>query len=103
MGAWRSRRCGVLLGNSACPQTKTLTHVLWSLLNSIPAKNVQRPHRHNSVALDLGKLLDSINRESEAEEVSAGETGERRERSKLDRAAGAGGARSCAQQGRGGR
>jgi gentisate 1,2-dioxygenase len=27
--------------------------VLWSLLNSIPAKNVQRPHRHNSVALDL--------------------------------------------------
>jgi gentisate 1,2-dioxygenase len=46
-------RLGVLLGNVACPQTKTLTHVLWSLLNSIPAKNVQRPHRHNSVALDL--------------------------------------------------
>ena len=46
-------RLGVLLGNKACPQTKTLTHVLWSLLNSIPAKNVQRPHRHNSVALDL--------------------------------------------------
>ena len=46
-------RLGVLLGNKACPKTKTLTHVLWSLLNSIPAKNVQRPHRHNSVALDL--------------------------------------------------
>ena len=46
-------RLGVLLGNKACAQTKTLTHVLWSLLNSIPAKNVQRPHRHNSVALDL--------------------------------------------------
>ena len=27
--------------------------MLWSLLNSIPARNVQRPHRHNSVALDL--------------------------------------------------
>jgi gentisate 1,2-dioxygenase len=46
-------RLGVLLGNKACEQTKTLTHVLWSLLNSIPARTVQRPHRHNSVALDL--------------------------------------------------
>jgi gentisate 1,2-dioxygenase len=43
----------VLLGNTACSQTKTLTHVLWSLLNSIPGRSVQRPHRHNSVALDL--------------------------------------------------
>lgn len=46
-------RLGVLLGNTACEQTKTLTHVLWSLLNSIPANSVQRAHRHNSVALDL--------------------------------------------------
>jgi|AntAceMinimDraft_12_1070368.scaffolds.fasta_scaffold15024_2 gentisate 1,2-dioxygenase len=46
-------RLGILLGNKACEQTKTLTHVLWSLLNSIPAQSVQRPHRHNSVALDL--------------------------------------------------
>ena len=46
-------RLGVLLGNAACEQTKTLTHVLWSLLNSIPARTTQRPHRHNSVALDL--------------------------------------------------
>jgi gentisate 1,2-dioxygenase len=48
-----NNRCGVLLGNTACSQTKTLTHVLWSLLNSIPAQSVQRPHRHNSIALDL--------------------------------------------------
>lgn len=48
-----NNRLGVLLGNTACDQTKTLTHVLWSLLNSIPAQSVQRPHRHNSVALDL--------------------------------------------------
>jgi len=48
-----SNRLGVLLGNAACDQTKTLTHVLWSLLNSIPAQSVQRAHRHNSVALDL--------------------------------------------------
>lgn len=46
-------RLGVLLGNAKCAQTKTLTHVLWSLLNSIPGNTVQRPHRHNSVALDL--------------------------------------------------
>ena len=48
-----NNRLGVLLGNAKCDQTKTLTHVLWSLLNSIPGKTVQRPHRHNSVALDL--------------------------------------------------
>lgn len=46
-------RLGVLLGNAKFSQTMTLTHVLWSLLNSIPACSVQRPHRHNSVALDL--------------------------------------------------
>jgi gentisate 1,2-dioxygenase len=48
-----NNRLGVLLGNAKFDQTKTLTHVLWSLLNSIPGKTVQRPHRHNSVALDL--------------------------------------------------
>eukprot|EP00548_Thalassiothrix_antarctica_P008264 CAMPEP_0194154646 /NCGR_PEP_ID=MMETSP0152-20130528/61461_1 /TAXON_ID=1049557 /ORGANISM="Thalassiothrix antarctica, Strain L6-D1" /LENGTH=348 /DNA_ID=CAMNT_0038860891 /DNA_START=101 /DNA_END=1144 /DNA_ORIENTATION=+ len=46
-------RLGVLLGNAKFDQTKTLTHVLWSLLNSIPGNTIQRPHRHNSVALDL--------------------------------------------------
>jgi gentisate 1,2-dioxygenase len=49
----KKNRLGVLLGNAKCHQTKTLTHVLWSLLNSIPGDTVQRPHRHNSVALDL--------------------------------------------------
>lgn len=46
-------RLGVLLSSAQCDETKTLTHVLWSLLNSIPGQTVQRPHRHNSVALDL--------------------------------------------------
>lgn len=47
-------RLGVLLGNKATETgTKTLTHVLWSLLNELPPNNNQRPHRHNSVALDL--------------------------------------------------
>ena len=45
---------GVLLGNRITEDTtKTLTHTLWSLLNILPAGAKQRPHRHNSVALDL--------------------------------------------------
>lgn len=47
-------RLGVLLGNQETDDnTKTLTHTLWSLLNTIPGNTVQPPHRHNSVALDL--------------------------------------------------
>lgn len=47
-------RLGVLLGNEETDNnTKTLTHTLWSLLNTIPGHTVQPPHRHNSVALDL--------------------------------------------------
>ncbi len=45
-------RIGLLLGNPACPLTKTLTHTLWSLYNILPANGTQLPHRHNSVALD---------------------------------------------------
>lgn len=49
-----NNRLGVLLGNTRYKHsTKTLTHVLWSLLNSIGPHSIQRPHRHNSVALDL--------------------------------------------------
>eukprot|EP00978_Attheya_sp_CCMP212_P012281 scaffold30492_cov47-Attheya_sp.AAC.3 len=33
--------------------TLTLTPTLWSLLNMLPPKDDQMPHRHNSVALDL--------------------------------------------------
>ncbi len=46
-------RIGVLLGNPACPFTKTLTHTLWSLYNILPAGATQLPHRHNSVAIDF--------------------------------------------------
>ena len=49
-----SNRMGILLGNKITEDsTKTLTHTLWSLLNVLPAGDAQRPHRHNSVALDL--------------------------------------------------
>jgi gentisate 1,2-dioxygenase len=52
-GAAERNRMGILLGNEATPQTMTITHLLWSLLNVLPAGANQRPHRHNSVALDL--------------------------------------------------
>ncbi len=52
-GAVERNRMGILLGNAATPQTLTLTHTLWSLLNVLPAGAMQKPHRHNSVALDL--------------------------------------------------
>ncbi|GAQ86237.1 hypothetical protein KFL_002780010 [Klebsormidium nitens] len=52
-GAAHRNRLGILLGNAKTADTKTLTHTLWSLLNVLPAGDWQRPHRHNSVALDL--------------------------------------------------
>lgn len=53
-GAEHRNRLGILLGNKITEDnTKTLTHTLWSLLNTLPPGDAQRPHRHNSVALDL--------------------------------------------------
>ena len=50
-------RLGILLGNpttdSTGTGTLTVTPILWSLLNIIPPNTVQKPHKHNSVALDL--------------------------------------------------
>merc|ERR1712070_636394 len=59
-GAEHRNRMGILLGNKATDfaakggtGTLTLTPTLWSLLNVLPPLDAQRPHRHNSVALDL--------------------------------------------------
>jgi gentisate 1,2-dioxygenase len=46
-------RISVLLANADQPQTLTVTHVLWAMYGIVPARTVQRPHRHQSVALDL--------------------------------------------------
>ena len=46
-------RIGMILGNQACKATKTISHDMWSLFNLLPAGEVQKPHRHQSVALDL--------------------------------------------------
>jgi gentisate 1,2-dioxygenase len=48
-------RNGILLSNTQMVEEgqNTLTHTMWSLLNSIGPNVVQKPHRHNSVAIDL--------------------------------------------------
>ena len=51
MGEDRNR-VGILLANPNFPSTMTLTHTLWSLYNILPKGVVQKPHRHNSVAID---------------------------------------------------
>ncbi len=51
MGEDRNR-VGVLLSNPHFPTTMTLTHTLWSLYNILPKGVVQKPHRHNSIAID---------------------------------------------------
>jgi len=72
-GVVRNRR-GILLGNPATPQTKTLTPTMWSLLNSIDGGATQHPHKHNSVALDLavddgddGKVYSLLGRDLDRE------------------------------------
>ncbi|MGD1937563.1 MAG: hypothetical protein ACFCA4_08425 [Cyanophyceae cyanobacterium] len=47
-------RNGVILGNRDSAETRTVTHTMWSLYNLVPPHSAQKPHRHNSVALDLG-------------------------------------------------
>ena len=51
--AARRNRVSVLLANRDQPQTLTATHVLWAMVGLLPVDAVQRPHRHQSVALDL--------------------------------------------------
>ena len=47
-------RLGILLGNKITENsTKTITHTMWSLLNVLPSNEYQKPHKHNSIALDL--------------------------------------------------
>ena len=46
-------RHGILLGNRVTREsTKTITPTLWALYNKLPEHSFQKPHRHNSVAID---------------------------------------------------
>lgn len=56
-GANDKSRVSVLLANADQEQTLTITHVLWAMFGVLPPHQAQRPHRHQSVALDL--ILDA--------------------------------------------
>src|SRR5246500_2871266 len=56
-GANEKSRVSVLLANQNQEQTLTITHVLWAMFGVLPPQQEQRPHRHQSVALDL--ILDA--------------------------------------------
>jgi gentisate 1,2-dioxygenase len=56
-GANEKSRVSVLLANAEEEQTLTITHVLWAMFGVLPPDQQQRPHRHQSVALDL--ILDA--------------------------------------------
>lgn len=51
--ASKRNRIGVILGNKSTQLTRSLTHTLWALMVYIAGGTEQKPHRHNSVALDL--------------------------------------------------
>jgi gentisate 1,2-dioxygenase len=52
----KRNRISVILAHKNFLQTRSMTEVLWTMLGILPAKSIQPPHRHNSVALDL--ILD---------------------------------------------
>lgn len=59
-----NNRKGILLSNTDTEKigVNTITPILWSLYNELPPRIKQRPHKHNSVALDLCiKCNDSKN------------------------------------------
>jgi len=59
-----NNRKGILLSNLDTEKLgiNTITPVLWSLYNELPPFTSQKPHKHNSVALDLCiESLDSEN------------------------------------------
>ena len=56
-GANDKSRVSILLANAEEEQTLTITHVLWAMFGVLPPGQEQRPHRHQSVALDL--ILDA--------------------------------------------
>jgi len=51
--AGRRNRISVLMGNVNFPQTRTVTHVLWAMFGIVPPNSIQKPHRHQSIALDF--------------------------------------------------
>jgi gentisate 1,2-dioxygenase len=46
-------RISLLLGNARFPQLRTITHVIWAMYGVVKPGSIQKPHRHQSVALDF--------------------------------------------------
>ncbi|GBR06220.1 cupin domain-containing protein [Acetobacter oeni] len=46
-------RISVLLGAEEFPLTRTVTHTLWAMYGAIGPDTQQKPHRHQSIALDF--------------------------------------------------
>jgi gentisate 1,2-dioxygenase len=51
--AAKRSRVSVLLGAEEFPLTRTVTHVLWAMYGLTEPKSQQKPHRHQSIALDF--------------------------------------------------
>jgi gentisate 1,2-dioxygenase len=52
-GATQRNRVSILLGNSNFPQTRTVTHTMWAMFGVVAPNTMQKPHRHQSIALDF--------------------------------------------------
>jgi gentisate 1,2-dioxygenase len=52
-GAARRNRVSILLGNANFPQTRTVTHSMWAMFGVVAPNTMQKPHRHQSIALDF--------------------------------------------------
>ncbi|MGF6446517.1 cupin [Paraburkholderia youngii] len=52
-GAAQRNRVSILLGNAHFPQTRTVTHSMWAMFGVVAPKTMQKPHRHQSIALDF--------------------------------------------------
>ncbi len=52
-GAGQRNRVSILLGNTHFPQTRTVTHTLWAMFGVVAPQTMQKPHRHQSIALDF--------------------------------------------------
>ena len=52
-GAAQRNRVSVLFGNANFPQTRTVTQSMWAMFGVVGPKATQKPHRHQSIALDF--------------------------------------------------
>ncbi|MBV8681392.1 MAG: hypothetical protein JO111_00860 [Caulobacteraceae bacterium] len=46
-------RISVLLGTKRFPELRTITHTIWAMYGIVEPHSMQKPHRHQSVALDF--------------------------------------------------